>query len=59
MFTASGEALTMRVRQMTFKAMLRQEIGYFDMPNHSTGALTTKLATDASAVQAVSLLLSI
>jgi len=30
---------------------LRQEIAYFDVPMHSTGALTARLASDASAVQ--------
>jgi ATP-binding cassette subfamily B (MDR/TAP) protein 1 len=51
MFGISGEALTLRVRQLTFKALLRQEIAYFDDPNNPTGALTTRLATDASAIQ--------
>ena len=32
---------------------LFQEIAFFDDPEHSTGALTTRLATDASAVQGV------
>ncbi|XP_064648001.1 ATP-dependent translocase ABCB1-like isoform X1 [Lineus longissimus] len=50
-FAKSGEALTKRLRQLTFTAMLKQEIGYFDSPKNSTGALTTRLAVDASAVQ--------
>ena len=36
--------------------MLRQDISYFDDPKHSTGALTTRLATDASQVKNVSIL---
>ena len=32
---------------------LSQEIGYFDNERHSTGALTTRLATDSSAVHGV------
>uniref|UniRef100_A0A3P9JV34 ATP-binding cassette, sub-family B (MDR/TAP), member 11a n=1 Tax=Oryzias latipes TaxID=8090 RepID=A0A3P9JV34_ORYLA len=32
-------------------AMLKQEIGWFDDPENSPGALTTRLATDASMVQ--------
>ena len=36
---------------MGFRALLRQEIGYFDDHMNSTGALTTRLATDASRVQ--------
>ena len=39
---------------MAFRALLRQEIAYFDLPQHSTGALTARLASDASAVQGVS-----
>ena len=33
---------------------MRQEIGWFDDPRNSPGALTTRLATDASMVQGVS-----
>ena len=36
---------------MGFRAILRQEMGYFDDHLNSTGALTTRLATDASKVQ--------
>uniref|UniRef100_X2B039 Bile salt export pump n=1 Tax=Capitella teleta TaxID=283909 RepID=X2B039_CAPTE len=50
-FTLSGERLTKRVRQLTFRAMLRQEIGYFDLDKNNVGALTTRLSTEASAVQ--------
>ncbi|KAM4688618.1 ATP-binding cassette sub-family B member 5-like [Discoglossus pictus] len=50
-FGRSGEVLTMRLRQMSFKAMLRQEIAWFDDKKNNTGALTTRLATDASQVQ--------
>ncbi|XP_056375074.1 ATP-dependent translocase ABCB1-like isoform X2 [Hyla sarda] len=50
-FGKAGEILTMRLRLFTFKAMLRQEIGWFDDKKNSTGALTTRLATDASQVQ--------
>ncbi|XP_040289632.1 ATP-binding cassette sub-family B member 5-like isoform X1 [Bufo bufo] len=52
MFGRSGEVLTMRLRQMAFKSMLRQEISWFDDKKNSTGALTTRLATDASQIQA-------
>lgn len=50
-FAKSGELLTRRLRKIGFQAMLRQEIGWFDDPNNSPGALTTRLATDASMVQ--------
>ncbi|XP_075683429.1 ATP-binding cassette sub-family B member 5-like isoform X1 [Rhinoderma darwinii] len=51
MFGRSGEVLTMRLRQMAFKSMLRQEMSWFDDKKNSTGALTTKLATDSSQIQ--------
>ncbi|XP_073437565.1 ATP-binding cassette sub-family B member 5-like isoform X2 [Dendrobates tinctorius] len=52
MFGRSGEVLTMRLRQMAFKSMLRQEMSWFDDKKNNTGALTTRLATDASQIQA-------
>lgn len=52
-FAKSGELLTRRLRKVGFQAMLRQEIGWFDDPKNSPGALTTRLATDASMVQGV------
>ncbi|KAL5007420.1 hypothetical protein ScPMuIL_016226 [Solemya velum] len=51
MFARYGENLTMKLRQLTFKAMLRQEIAWFDDPTHTVGSLTTRLATDASQVK--------
>ncbi|XP_077304025.1 bile salt export pump-like isoform X2 [Lithobates pipiens] len=50
-FAKSGELLTRRLRRIGFQSMLGQEIGWFDDPNNSPGALTTRLATDASQVQ--------
>ncbi|XP_073490099.1 bile salt export pump-like isoform X2 [Aquarana catesbeiana] len=50
-FAKSGELLTRRLRKIGFKAMMGQEVGWFDDPRNSPGALTTRLATDASQVQ--------
>uniref|UniRef100_A0A665WBC6 Bile salt export pump n=1 Tax=Echeneis naucrates TaxID=173247 RepID=A0A665WBC6_ECHNA len=50
-FSKSGELLTRRLRRFGFHAMLGQEIGWFDDHRNSPGALTTRLATDASQVQ--------
>uniref|UniRef100_A0A5F8HBD6 Multidrug resistance protein 1 n=1 Tax=Monodelphis domestica TaxID=13616 RepID=A0A5F8HBD6_MONDO len=50
-FGKAGEILTTRLRYMAFKAMLRQDMSWFDDPKNSTGALSTRLATDASQVQ--------
>ncbi|MBN3300230.1 ABCBB protein, partial [Amia calva] len=50
-FSKSGELLTRRLRRLGFQAMLGQETGWFDDHRNSPGALTTRLATDASQVQ--------
>ncbi|XP_008937538.1 PREDICTED: multidrug resistance protein 1A-like [Merops nubicus] len=50
-FGKAGEILTMRLRSMAFRAILRQEISWFDDPKNSTGALITRLANDASEVK--------
>ncbi|OQR82293.1 ATP-binding Cassette (ABC) Superfamily [Achlya hypogyna] len=50
-FAVACERLTTRVRSQLFAAMLRQDLGWFD--DHSTGALTTQLATDASTVKSL------
>ncbi|CAB4016568.1 multidrug resistance 1-like [Paramuricea clavata] len=51
MYGIAGEILTMRLRKQAFRSLMRQETSYFDDPYHSTGALTSNLATHASAVQ--------
>ncbi|XP_057304790.1 ATP-dependent translocase ABCB1-like isoform X3 [Hydractinia symbiolongicarpus] len=50
LFGIAGEILTRRLRRMTFTAILKQEIAFFDHPDNSTGKLTARLATDASNV---------
>lgn len=54
MFTLSGETLTSRLRKLTFAAMLRQEVGWFDEEKNSVGALCSRLSGDAASVQGVS-----
>ena len=49
-FGIAGEKLTDRLRRLTFKAMMRQEIGWFDQEKHSSGALTSRLSTEAPLV---------
>ena len=53
-FSISGGRLTTRLRSRSFKAMLRQEMGWHDEERNSTGALTARLAEDARLVQGVS-----
>ncbi|PIO38047.1 hypothetical protein AB205_0072970, partial [Aquarana catesbeiana] len=50
-FGISGENLTLRLRSLSFKALLRQEIGFFDDHANAVGVLLTRLATDASQVK--------
>lgn len=50
-FGIAGEMLTERLRGMTFEAMLKQEIGWFDDRTNGTGSLCARLSGDASAVQ--------
>ncbi|XP_070768347.1 ATP-dependent translocase ABCB1 [Enoplosus armatus] len=50
-FGKSGEILTLKLRLGAFKSMMRQDLGWFDDPKNSVGALTTRLATDAAQVQ--------
>ena len=42
------------VFRMAFSAMLKQEMGWFDLPVNGTGALCSRLSADASAIQGVS-----
>lgn len=46
-FEIAGESYTKRLRSKLFAAYMRQEIGFYDMEENNTGALTTKLAVDA------------
>uniref|UniRef100_A0A4W4E7J0 ABC-type xenobiotic transporter n=1 Tax=Electrophorus electricus TaxID=8005 RepID=A0A4W4E7J0_ELEEL len=50
-FGKAGEILTMRLRYRAFKAMMRQDLGWYDDPKNSVGALTTRLANDTAQVQ--------
>ncbi|CAF3666385.1 unnamed protein product [Adineta steineri] len=53
-FSKSGEALTMRMRVMSFGSMLRQEIGWFDREENDLGALVTQLSQDAASLKGLS-----
>lgn len=53
MFAVAGESLTQRLRKLTFAAMLRQELGWFDEPLNNIGALCARLSGDAASVQGV------
>lgn len=46
-----GEELTAKLRGLAFENLLRCEMAYFDLPEHSTGSLDTRLSADASLVK--------
>ncbi|KAI9208123.1 P-loop containing nucleoside triphosphate hydrolase protein [Polychytrium aggregatum] len=46
-FEKAGAAISRRIRLLTFAALLRQEVGFYDEEGHSLGALTSRLAVDA------------
>lgn len=54
MFGLSSEYLTERVRRLVFTNLLLHDIAYFDDPDNATGALTSRLSTDAQSIQGVS-----
>nr|XP_003701514.1 PREDICTED: multidrug resistance protein homolog 49 isoform X1 [Megachile rotundata]XP_012136737.1 PREDICTED: multidrug resistance protein homolog 49 isoform X1 [Megachile rotundata]XP_012136738.1 PREDICTED: multidrug resistance protein homolog 49 isoform X1 [Megachile rotundata]XP_012136739.1 PREDICTED: multidrug resistance protein homolog 49 isoform X1 [Megachile rotundata] len=51
MFGLAGVRMTTRIRRMTFAAMLKQEMGWYDEDTNSVGALCARLSSDAGAVQ--------
>ncbi|KAI9182898.1 hypothetical protein H9P43_003810 [Blastocladiella emersonii ATCC 22665] len=50
-FGIAGERLTRRIRETAFRAMLRQETGWFDDEKHGTGTLTAQLSEQADRIQ--------
>ncbi|XP_013191344.1 multidrug resistance protein homolog 49 [Amyelois transitella] len=50
-FNLTGVRLTARLRVAAFATMLKQEIGWFDRAENGIGALCSRLAADAAAVQ--------
>ncbi|XP_061530011.1 ATP-dependent translocase ABCB1-like isoform X4 [Phycodurus eques] len=50
-FGKSGEILTLKLRLAAFKALMRQDLAWFDDHKNSVGMLTTRLASDAAQVQ--------
>uniref|UniRef100_A0A0C9RIA8 TSA: Wollemia nobilis Ref_Wollemi_Transcript_18635_3947 transcribed RNA sequence n=1 Tax=Wollemia nobilis TaxID=56998 RepID=A0A0C9RIA8_9CONI len=50
-FGMMGERLTMRVREMMFSAILRNEVGWFDDNDNNSGVVSSRLASDATMVK--------
>ncbi len=51
-FGAASERLCFRVRNRMFATYLRQEPGYFDLPENGVGAVSSRLANDATLLKA-------
>ncbi|XP_027205312.1 multi drug resistance 50 [Dermatophagoides pteronyssinus] len=51
LYGMSSENLTYRMRNDVFRAILSQEVAWFDRPENSTGALCARLSNDTSAIQ--------
>uniref|UniRef100_A0A0N5AV15 ABC-type xenobiotic transporter n=1 Tax=Syphacia muris TaxID=451379 RepID=A0A0N5AV15_9BILA len=47
----SSERLCRRLRLLLFRRVMSMHIGYFDMPKHSSGKISTRLATDVPNVK--------
>ena len=49
-YAVAGERLTRRLREMVFRAILRQDAAFFDVPGHDVGAMGAILSGDCEAV---------
>ncbi|KAG9407950.1 ABC transporter B member 10 [Aphanomyces cochlioides] len=49
-FLVYAEKLTTRLRHLHFQGLMRQDMTFFDLPGHTTGALTADLSTQAAKV---------
>ncbi|KAH8513874.1 hypothetical protein H0E87_006935 [Populus deltoides] len=52
-FGIMGERLTLRVREMMFSAILKNEIGWFDDLNNTSSMLTSRLESDATLLRTI------
>ncbi|XP_073366992.1 ABC transporter B family member 4 isoform X2 [Aegilops tauschii subsp. strangulata] len=47
LFGLAGGKLVERIRSLTFRSVMHQDINWFDKPEHSSGAIGARLSTDA------------
>ncbi|KAJ7520420.1 hypothetical protein O6H91_19G005500 [Diphasiastrum complanatum] len=52
-FAIVGHKLIRRIRRLTFDKIVRQEIGWFDEAENSSGAISARLSTDAAQVRSM------
>ncbi|EPZ30847.1 ABC transporter domain-containing protein [Rozella allomycis CSF55] len=53
MFEISGYSLTSKLRSMSFRAMMKQDVQWFDQDEHASSILTSKLSSEAEIVQSM------
>lgn len=51
LFAIAGTNLVKRIRSMCFEKVVHMEVSWFDNPENSSGAIGTRLSTDATAVR--------
>lgn len=52
-FSVAGSKLIQRIRSMCFEKVVNMEIGWFDEPAHSSGAIGARLSADAATVRSL------
>lgn len=52
-FAVAGCKLIRRIRSLCFEKVLRMEVGWFDEPENSSGAIGARLSADAATVRAL------
>ncbi|KAJ8749013.1 hypothetical protein K2173_013456 [Erythroxylum novogranatense] len=53
LFGIAGGKLIQRIRTLCFEKVVNMEIGWFDEPDHSSGAIGARLSADAATVRAL------
>ncbi|KAF8042949.1 hypothetical protein BT93_A1322 [Corymbia citriodora subsp. variegata] len=53
LFSVAGCKLIERIRLMCFEKVVHMEVGWFDEPDHSSGAIGARLSADAASVRAL------
>ncbi|XP_061961470.1 ABC transporter B family member 4-like isoform X2 [Populus nigra] len=53
LFSVAGSKLIQRIRSMCFEKVVHMEVGWFDEPEHSSGAIGARLSADAATVRAL------
>ncbi|XP_048227950.1 ABC transporter B family member 4-like [Ricinus communis] len=52
-FGVAGSRLIQRIRTICFEKVVHMEVGWFDEPEHSSGAIGARLSADAATVRAL------